>query len=62
MPTKQCLACQRGADAVPLIDLDYQGSSYAICPQHLPILVHDPTALTGLLPGAENLTPSDHKD
>ena len=57
-----CLACRRGADVVPLIHLTYQGQSYRICPQHLPILIHDPARLAGLLPGAEEMAPADHHD
>ena len=57
-----CLACGRGADAVPLIALTYRGGSHWICPQHLPVLIHDPTRLVGRLPGAEDMKPADHHD
>ena len=57
-----CLACQRDSDATPLLQLAYLGSSFWICPQHLPILIHDPARLVGLLPGAERLSPADHHD
>jgi hypothetical protein len=57
-----CLACQRGADDTPLIALQYRGSQYWICPQHLPVLIHDPQRLVGMLPGAERLSPADHHD
>ena len=59
---RECLACHRGADVTPLINLEYRGSTLWICPQHLPVLIHDPGQLIGVLPGAENLTPADHKD
>ena len=54
--------CERGSDVVPLIAIEYKGSSLRICSQHLPVLIHDPGQFTGLLPGAEGLTPADHKD
>jgi hypothetical protein len=57
-----CLACGRDADAIPLIALTYRGATAWICPQHLPVLIHDPTRLAGQLPGAENLRPADHHD
>jgi hypothetical protein len=60
--TPACLACGRGADVVPLITLAYRGGSHWICPQHLPVLIHDPTRLVGQLPGAEDLQPADHHD
>lgn len=59
---KTCLACHRGTDATPLLRLAYLDSELWICPQHLPILIHDPAKLIGLLPGAENLSPADHHD
>lgn len=57
-----CLACGRGEDETPLILLAYRGDALWICPQHLPVLIHDPGRLVGLLPGAERLTPADHRD
>ena len=59
---RQCLACQRGADEIPLISLEYRDSHFWICPQHLPVLIHDPTQLVGMLPGAETMSPADHHD
>ena len=59
---KKCLACDRGSESVPLLTLDYMGSQFSICPQHLPILIHDPHQLIGKLPGAEKMSPEDHKD
>jgi hypothetical protein len=61
-PDQKCLACGRGADSTPLIVLEYINSRFWICPQHLPILIHDPGQLIGKLPGAEKLSPAEHKD
>lgn len=58
----KCLACGRNSDITPLIRLEYRGGDYHICPQHLPVLIHDPTRLTGALPGAEHLAPAEHND
>ena len=57
--TATCLACGQNADQIPLIPLDYQGSRLWICPQHLPVLIHDPAKLAGRLPGAEGLRPAE---
>jgi hypothetical protein len=62
MPEKSCLACHRGPAETPLIALEYQGTTRWICPQHLPILIHDPARLVGSLPGAELLSPAEHHD
>ncbi len=61
-PGKKCIACERGADQVPLITLEYRNTTFYICPQHLPLLIHDPAQLIGKLPGAETLKPSEIKD
>ena len=60
--TPNCIFCQRTAEAVPLIALEYRGGDFRICTQHLPILVHDPSQLVGLIEGAEELEPSEHRD
>jgi hypothetical protein len=57
-----CIACGRSQEATPLLTLEFQGSSFKICPQHLPVLIHDPAQLIGRLPGAEKLEPAEHKD
>ena len=59
---RKCLACKLGSDSTPLLQLTYLSSSFWICPQHLPILIHDPTRLAGLLPGAESMSPAEHHD
>ncbi len=55
----KCAYCERDSDQVPLLALHYQGTEAWICPQHLPVLIHDPARLAGKLPGAENLGPPE---
>ena len=55
-----CLVCQRNAEQIPLIRLKYRQSDYWICPQHLPVLIHEPGQLIGKLPDAEHLSPAGH--
>lgn len=59
---ERCVFCGRGSDEVPLISADFRGAGFRICPQHLPVLIHDPSQLVGRLPGAEGLKPADHDD
>lgn len=59
---RACLACDRPDDRTPLVLLRYRGGDLWICPQHLPILIHDPARLAGKLPGAEQLSPAEHHD
>ena len=58
----KCLVCNRGENQIPLVVLKYQGGEFRMCPQHLPVLIHDPTQLAGKLPGAEDLRPADIHD
>jgi hypothetical protein len=48
----KCIQCERTSEQVPLIRLEYKGSEYSICPEHLPILIHQPAKLEGKLPQA----------
>ena len=57
-----CLVCKRDSDEIPLISFEYKGSGLFICPQHLPILIHDPTKLAEVLPGADGFQAADHHD
>ena len=59
---KACLVCQRDSNETPLIPLEYGDARIWICPQHMPILIHDPGRLVGMLPGAEKLEPAEHED
>ena len=57
-----CLVCHSTADQVPLIQFHYRDAFRWICSQHLPVLIHNPQALAGLMPGAEELEPAEHED
>lgn len=57
-----CVACKRDSEQVPLISFQYKGADLSICPEHLPVLIHDPTKLAEVLPGADGLQPADHHD
>ncbi|PLX01718.1 MAG: hypothetical protein C0595_13640, partial [Marinilabiliales bacterium] len=52
---KACLVCQKNEDQVPLVELSYKQQKYFICPQHIPVLIHNPDQLEGMLPGAGDL-------
>ena len=54
-PAKQCLYCKRNDEIVPLVQLSFKGTFYYICPQHIPVLIHNPDQLQGMLPDAENM-------
>ena len=62
MSQQQCIACDRTQEQIPLITITYQNKTFYICPQHLPVLIHNPQMLTGKLPGAEGMQPAEHRD
>jgi len=57
-----CVACGRTQKEIPLIALSYQDKDFWICPQHLPVLIHNPQLLIGKLPGAEGMSAAEHHD
>ncbi len=63
MPTEptiaRCLSCDRTVEQVPLLTLTHREGTAYICPQCLPILIHQPQQLSNL-PGAESLQPHEH--
>jgi hypothetical protein len=56
----KCIVCNRTSQEIPLLSLQYREQQYHICPEHFPILIHQPGMLVGKLPGAEKLTPHEH--
>jgi len=52
---KKCLVCGKGEDQIPLVEMSFRGEKYNICPQHIPVLIHNPEKLAGMLPDAENM-------
>ena len=50
---KNCIICKKDEDQIPLVKFDYKQTSFWICPQHIPVIIHDPTQLEGLLPDAD---------
>lgn len=54
---KECVFCKRDDNQVPLVQLSFMNGNYWICPQHIPILIHEPQKLAGMLPGASDMIP-----
>ena len=43
---KACMFCDRDENEIPLVQIDFKNNHYWICPQHIPVLIHDPQKLT----------------
>jgi len=52
---KECLVCQKSQDEAPVTEFHYKNSSFFICAQHMPVLIHNPQQLIGLLPDADKM-------
>ncbi len=52
---KECLVCKKSSIETPVTKFYYQESEFYICPQHIPVLIHKPQELVGLLDGADKL-------
>jgi len=53
--TKECLVCKRTSDDTPVTNFYYKEKTFYICTQHIPVLIHNPQELVGLLEGADKL-------
>jgi len=50
---KECLVCKKTSNEIPVTKFYYQEKEFYICPQHIPIIIHKPQELVGLLDGAD---------
>jgi hypothetical protein len=55
-----CLNCKQSEYKTPLLHLCYNGNEQWICSQCLPILIHAPHKLMGMIENAEQIKPSEH--
>lgn len=53
--SKVCIVCKKSSMEMPVTKFHYKDSAFYICPQHLPVLIHKPEELVGLLDGADTL-------
>ena len=53
--TKMCIVCKKTSFEVPVTKFYHKESKFYICSQHIPILIHKPEELIGLLDGAAKL-------
>ncbi len=52
---KECLVCRKTQHEMPVTKFYHQDAAFYICAQHIPILIHDPQKLVGLLPDADKM-------
>ncbi|GGK32348.1 hypothetical protein GCM10007962_28390 [Yeosuana aromativorans] len=53
--SKVCMVCKKSSADTPVTKFHYKDSAFYICPQHLPVLIHNPQELVGLLDGADTM-------
>lgn len=59
---RACVLCGRSSGEVPLLRFEFRAEKRYVCAQHLPVLIHEPHRLVGVLEGAESLAPAEHRD
>ncbi|NLP58501.1 hypothetical protein [Lutibacter sp. B1] len=52
---KECLVCKKTLEEIPVTKFYYQDSYFYLCPQHIPVLIHSPQELVGLLPDVDKI-------
>lgn len=52
----KCLVCERDSNQIPLMAFQYRLATVWICPEHLPILIHQPGRLADRLAGADGFS------
>ena len=52
---KVCIVCKKSSEQTPVTKFYHKDSEFYICPQHIPILIHNHQELVGLLEGADKL-------
>ncbi|MGV6844720.1 MAG: hypothetical protein ACWA42_01170 [Lutibacter sp.] len=52
---KSCIVCGRNELETPVTKFYYQEGAFYICSQHIPVLIHNPEDLIGLLPNAKKI-------
>jgi len=50
---RECLVCKKPSAEIPVTKFYYKDKSFYICPQHMPVIIHNPEELIGLLDGAD---------
>jgi len=53
--SKTCIVCKKSSMETPVTKFYHKDSKFYICPQHIPVLIHNPQELIGLLDGADTL-------
>jgi hypothetical protein len=56
-----CVLCKQDSHQVPLVSIQYRDQQLWICSQHMPVLIHEPHKLAGVLPGTDKLEGVDHQ-
>lgn len=52
---KECIVCKKTAHEIPVTKFYHKESEFYICPQHMPVIIHNPQQLIGLLDGADEM-------
>ncbi|MBN2667709.1 MAG: hypothetical protein JXR60_00655 [Bacteroidales bacterium] len=52
---KKCIVCGKTHEEIPITKFKFKSVKFYICSQHIPVLIHEPQKLIGLLPDADGI-------
>jgi hypothetical protein len=52
---QKCIICNATSNEMPLIQFLFKDTTYHICSQHVPVLIHNSSQLSNLLPGLKDI-------
>jgi hypothetical protein len=53
--TKTCIVCKKSSMEMPVTKFYHKNTSFYICSQHIPVLIHNPQELVGLIDDADTI-------
>jgi hypothetical protein len=55
-----CKVCSSSELEIPVVQARYAGESFWVCSRCLPVLIHKPERLAGILQDADKIPAADH--
>jgi hypothetical protein len=53
--TKTCIVCKQSSMEMPVTKFYHKNTAFYICSQHIPVLIHNPQELVGLIDDADTI-------
>ena len=57
---KKCIVCGSDTNEMPLLKFEFKQQEIYVCSEHIPIIIHQPQKLQGLIPDLPPDRGADH--